>query len=132
LIDVDGSKAAARLKRRLDVVEKEIKSLEGFRLTRQLQRFRNQLIGERNFIKRQIQKTTLAAAATSPAVSVTRKITANKNRSEKMKRSWRYFRAIQENYYPDMSVKEIRSMFTKQRKGMETEIQEVVWRNPSP
>lgn len=49
-----------------------------------------------------------------------------------MKREWRYFEAIQENYLPDRSKKEIRSLFSKRRKGMEVDVDDVVWRNPSP
>ena len=57
---------------------------------------------------------------------------SNKQRSIKMKRSWDYFRAIQQNYFPEMSSKEIRSKFSKHKQGLETDIPEIAWRNPSP
>lgn len=61
-----------------------------------------------------------------------RRSNANKNRSQKMRRSWNYFKAIQKNYDTKKSLKEIRSDFTKMRKGLEYDIQDVIWRNPSP
>ena len=57
---------------------------------------------------------------------------ANKNRSSKNKRIWNYVKAIQANYYPNKSLKEIRSFLKKHRKGLETDISDVAWRNPSP
>lgn len=61
-----------------------------------------------------------------------RKQRANQNRRSKMSRAWRYFKAIREHYLPDKSTKEIRSQFSKFKKGLETDISEVIWRNPSP
>jgi hypothetical protein len=49
-----------------------------------------------------------------------------------MKRSWRYFEAVQQSYAPEKSTKEIRSLFTRRRKGMQVDISDVAWRNPSP
>ena len=58
--------------------------------------------------------------------------TTNKNRSSKNKRVWNYVKSIQRNYYPNKSLKEIRSLLKKHRQGLETDIPDVAWRNPSP
>lgn len=50
----------------------------------------------------------------------------------KMKRTWDYFRAIQRTYYPEKSLREIRSQFKKHKEGLETDVPDVAWRNPSP
>ncbi|MGY5149067.1 MAG: hypothetical protein ACW9W3_03305 [Candidatus Nitrosopumilus sp. bin_68KS] len=57
---------------------------------------------------------------------------ANKNRSQKMRRSWNYFRSIQKNFDTGKSLREIRSEFSKLRRGLESDISDVIWRNPSP
>jgi hypothetical protein len=117
-------------------IKKELETLATFRQTEQVRRFRRQLVGEYSHVKRQMTKMMTAAAATvkppSPAVRRAIQRKANRNRSEKMKREWRYFGAIQENYLPDKSTKEIRSLFTKRRKGMEVDVDDFVWRKPSP
>ena len=61
-----------------------------------------------------------------------RKSQANKNRSSKNKRVWNYVKSIQQNYFPDKSLKEIRSALKNHRRGLETDIPDVAWRNPSP
>ena len=58
--------------------------------------------------------------------------TANRNRSSKNKRNWNYVKSIKENYFPDKPLKEIRTSLKKHRKGLETDIPDVAWRNPSP
>lgn len=124
------SKKLQRLRQRLAEIETELKKLEGFRATKALLQFRRQLAGEQSYLKRQIhlQKPRRISAAERRRIASQ----ANRNRSEKMKRTWRYFRAMQENYYPDKNLKEIRSSFKKHREGLETEIPDVAWRNPSP
>jgi hypothetical protein len=118
------------LKKRLSELEKEIKALQQFRPTKALDEFKRRLVGEQSYIKRQIQ---IQKTRKETARERRRRLSqANRDRSEKMKRSWRYFKALQENYYPDKSMKEIRSSFKKHREGLETDISEVAWRNPSP
>jgi len=57
---------------------------------------------------------------------------ANRNRSVKNKRVWKYVKSIKENYFPDKSLKEIRTSLKNHRKGLETDIPDVAWKNPSP
>jgi|SRR5581483_10756619 len=107
------SKKLASLQQSLIDIERELKTLGKFRPTKQLEL----LQASEQRTQKEIQQ---------------RAAKANKNRSEKMKRSWRYFKAIQENYYPERSLREIRSLFSQRRKGLETDVPDVAWRNPSP
>lgn len=124
------SKRLFSLRKRLAELDSELKTLGHFRSTKSLQQFKRQLVGELSYVKRQI---ALQKPHTENARERRRRIAqANRNRSEKMKRTWRYFKALQENYYPDKSLREIRSSFKKHRDGLETEVPSVVWNNPSP
>ena len=118
------------LNKRLSELEKELHATGQFRTTKALQHFKRQLVGELSYVKRQIE---LQKPRTETVREKRLRIAqANRNRSEKMKRTWRYFRALQENYYPDKSLREIRSSFKKHRDGLATEVPSVVWNNPSP
>jgi len=57
---------------------------------------------------------------------------ANKNRSSKNRRTWNYVKAIRDHYFPEKPLKEIRTSLKNHRQGLETDIPDVAWRNPSP
>lgn len=120
-----------QLKNQLREIEDELKTISAFRPTPQFERFKRHLAGEASFIKRQIVKLNTSEEDLQKEQK-RRRIEANKNRKEKMKRTWRYIKSIQQNYAPEKSPKEIRSLLRKHRKGLETEIPDVAWRNPSP
>lgn len=128
---VNRKKKLESLQDRLQSIRRELEDLKAFRDTPQRRKFEGQLIGEQSFVKNEIRKIQSTNEARERARQV-RIILSNKNRSSKMKTSWRYFRAIQENYFPDRSLKEIRSLFSRRRRGLETDIPDVAWRNPSP
>lgn len=119
------------LKDRLRDIERELEALKIFRLTPQLKKFQRALIGEQSFVKSEISRLTLSTEEKQTARSELLKI-ANKNRSEKMKRTWRYLKAIKKNYPVDLSTKELRTALRKHRQGLETDVPDVAWRNPSP
>jgi hypothetical protein len=116
------------LRDQLAAIDKELKTLAKFRQTAQVKRFKRQLLGEYSNVKRQIARLQEPSRLRSPSSQRQ----ANEHRRQKMKRSWRYFAAIKENYAPEMSTKEIRSLFTKRRKGMQVDVSDVAWANPSP
>jgi hypothetical protein len=119
------------LTERLQEIEKELSSLESFRPTTQMQRFKRQLFGEYSYVKKQISNAQADAQAKSQ-LRDEKAALANQNRSEKMKRTWRYLRSIQQNYFPEKGLRELRSLLKKQKEGQETDVPDVVWRNPSP
>ena len=120
-----------KLTQELDKIKKEIESLKTFRQTKQTREFLRRLFAENSYILNQIKKLQLSSEAKKEEQKQRRQ-KANLNRSAKMSRSWRFFKAIQENYLPDKSTKEIRSQFSEFKKGLETDISEVMWKIPSP
>jgi|GEM_PF-1597961 len=117
--------------KQLDAVKKEIESASLFRPTKKTREFLRSLFAESSYITNQIKKLQLSSESKQEEKKQRRQ-KANLNRSTKMSRSWRFFKSIQENYLPDKSTKEIRSQFSKFKKGLETDISDVIWRNPSP
>lgn len=124
-------KKIERFQKALESIKKEIELTQTFRQTKQTREFLRHLFAENSYFTNQIKKLHLSSESKQKEKKQ-RKQRANLNRSTKMSRSWRFFKAIQENYLPDKSTKEIRSHFSKFKKGLETDISEVIWRNPSP
>jgi hypothetical protein len=120
-----------QLRNQLRKIENELAELNKFRPSFSLQQFKRQLYGERTFVKRQLFRLK-PTQGTKEKDKENRLSNAQRNRSEKMKRNWRYIKSIQQNYHPEKSLREIRSAFSKQKRGYETDISGLVWRNPSP
>lgn len=120
-----------RLNQNLQRVEQELLDLDKFRDTPQLRKFRRQLQGEASEIK---AKITILTQTQEQKTSEHQKQLerANHNRRSKMIRNWNYLRAIQANYFPSMSLKEIRKQHKIHRQGLESLVSDVAWRNPSP
>jgi len=120
-----------KLKKQLDAIKAEIEKLSVFRDTPFLREFRRQLEGEKSVILANISKFTRSKESIEKERLETL-FQANRNRSSKNKRNWNYVKSLQENYRPDLSAKDIRSLLKKHREGLETDIPDVAWRNPSP
>ncbi len=58
-------------------------------------------------------------------------ITRGKKISVALKKHFRYLRLIRDNF-PDLTFGQLRKEFSRRRKGLETEIPDAVWQNPSP
>ncbi|CUR52046.1 conserved protein of unknown function [Nitrosotalea devaniterrae] len=119
------------LEKRSKDIERELEALKGFRLTPQLRKFQRTLIGEQSFVKGEIARLKSTGGQKEQRHADRIKL-ANKNRSEKMKRTWRYLRAIRDNYPVDIPLRQLRTALRKHRQGLETDIPDVAWRNPSP
>ena len=120
-----------RLRKELTSIKTEIENLGSFRDTSILRKFKRQLEGEKSNILSEIKKSTLTKTEKEKQRQKKRSI-ANRNRSAKNKRAWNYVKSIQRNYFPNKSLKEIRSALKKHRLGLENDIPDVAWRNPSP
>jgi len=120
-----------RLRKELSSIKAEIENLVAFRVTSALKKFKRQLEGEKSHILSEIKTVTLTKKQKEKQLQQKRTI-ANKNRSVKNKRVWNYVKSIQQNYRPDLSLKQIRSSLKKHRQGLENDISDVAWRNPSP
>ncbi|MDE1726094.1 MAG: hypothetical protein KGH89_02365 [Thaumarchaeota archaeon] len=119
------------LRKHLEAIKKEIEKLSDFRDTTFTRRFRRQLEGEKSVILSNISKITRSKESINQE-RLQRVSKANRNRSSKNKRNWNYVKSIQQNYRPNLTTKEIRSLLKKHRQGLETDIPDVAWRNPSP
>jgi len=125
------SKSLDKLQKQLEAIQSELSDLEKFRDTMTLRRFKRLLHGELSTVKEQIKKLTETQKDKEERhLELIER--ANRNRSSKNKRVWNYVKSIKENYFPDKSLKEIRSSLKKHRRGLETDIPDVAWRNPSP
>ncbi len=124
-------KKLEKLHSKLEAIKKEIEQLKNFRQTKQTRLLLRHLFSENSYILNQIRKSQLSSESKKEERKQRRQ-RANQNRSHKMKRTWNYFRTIQQNYLPSVSIKHIRSQFSKFKKGLETDISDVIWRNPSP
>lgn len=119
------------LEEKISQIQKELKNLEKFRDTTFLKKFKRQLHGELSVNREKLQKIT-QTKETAEKQRIRRNTRANLNRSSKNKRSWNYVKAIKNNYYPDRSLRELRTALKNHKKGLETDISDVAWRNPSP
>ena len=124
-------KKLQKLRNQLDAIKQEIKSLETFRQTKQTRLLLRHLFGENSHILNEIRKLQLSSELKQKEQQQ-RKQKANQNRRVKMTRSWRFFKAVKENFFPDKSVKEIRSDYSKFMRGLEIDVSDIVWKNPSP
>jgi len=118
-----------KLRKQLESIQTEIGKLSEFRESQALKK--RQLKGELSVIKENIRKLTLTKQD-KQQLRKQKQTQANRNRSVKNKRVWNYVKSIQQNYFPDKSLKEIRSALKNHRQGLETDIPDVAWRNPSP
>ena len=119
------------LRKELESILGELNNLLNFRNTPQLEKFKRQLQGEASNIKQEIKKLTETQQEKQERHEDLVD-NANRTRSAKNKRTWNYIKSIQKNYFPDKSLAEIRSLLKKHRQGLETDIPDVAWRNPSP
>ena len=120
-----------KLTKQLDVIKNELENIIDFRDTSFLKKFQRQLEGEKSVIVAKIKKLTITKEE-KQKLQIEKVETANKNRRIKNIRNWKFWKSIQKNYRPDLSLKNIRSQWKKHRQGLETDIPDVAWRNPSP
>lgn len=112
-------------------ISSEIERFKEFRITPESKKFLRQLHGERMTLQGKIRKLEQTTKSKEEEKQK-RRTEANKKRSQKMRRLWNYFRSITKNYDTGMTERELRTEFSKFRRGLETDIQDVIWRNPSP
>ena len=59
-----------------------------------------------------------------------KQIFANEIRSTKLKRYWRYIKLIRDNF-PNLETNQIRAQLKKRQQGLESNIPDAIWQNPS-
>jgi hypothetical protein len=55
----------------------------------------------------------------------------NRTRSNKLRKYHHYLRLIRDNF-PEYSYSQIRSQFSRRKKGQDVSIPDPIWKNPSP
>ena len=84
-------------------------------------------------LRKRLEKEKRKLIPTKPQVKIskeTRQISANKIRSTKLKRYWRYIKLIRDNF-PNLETNQIRTQLKKRQQGLESEISDAIWQNPS-
>lgn len=124
------------LKRRIKEIQDELAALQKFRPTKQRNLFIRQLVGEQSYLKRQLSSILSSFSKRDRKETKRERLhrltRANKQRRVKNERRWRYFRAIKKNWHPEMSLRKISTQHRKHKEGLESEISDIEWRNPSP
>jgi hypothetical protein len=64
-------------------------------------------------------------------VKVKKKKEPNISRASKLRKYHHYLRLIRDNF-PDLKYNEIRSQFSRRKKGHDVSIPDAIWKNPSP
>jgi len=103
----------------LDKVNEILKQLKGIRIKEAVSLRKRLEIEKRKLIPK--QKSIPIA---TPSVS------ANKIRSTKLTRYWRYVKLIRDNF-PDLSTSQIRLQLKQRSQGLQTKIPDAIWQNPS-
>jgi len=88
-----------------------------------------EVVALRKRLRRELEKSvpTPKAVISTPAVVRSR----NQKISSGLKKHFRYLRLIRDNF-PDVNFVELRKQFSRRKKGLETQIPDAIWQNPSP
>lgn len=84
-------------------------------------------------LRKRLEKEKQKLILTKPRIIITKEakqISANKLRSVKLKRYWRYIKLIRDNF-PNLETNQIRNQLKKRQQGLESNISDAIWQNPS-
>jgi len=87
-----------------------------------------EVVALRKRLKKEIEKTIPKIKV---VVAPTPTVTRGEKISVALKKHFRYLRLIRDNF-PDLTFAQLRKEFSRRRKGLESEIPDAVWQNPSP
>lgn len=85
-------------------------------------------------LRKRLQKElTALEAETAPEIEVIEfpKVTRAQKISRTLKKRFRYLRLIR-NQFPEIPIRELNKQLTRRQKGLDTDIPDVAWQNPSP
>lgn len=106
----------------LKKLQEQLDALKIFPKSKLVQQLQKQILSKIN----SVQKSTK-----TPKILIDKQKLANESRSRKLKRYHKYIRLIRDNF-PDLTIAQIRSQFSKRKKGTDVSIPDAVWQNPSP
>jgi len=106
----------------LDKLKKHLENLKLLPNIKEVVALRKRL---RKELEKTIPKIKKEVVATIPTATRGEKISSG------LKKHFRYLRLIRDNF-PDLTFTQLRKEFSRRRKGLETDIPDAVWQNPSP
>ncbi len=106
----------------LDKLKEQLENLKQLPNIKEVVALRKRLAKELEKSIPKIKKEVLAPAPT---------VTRGEKISVALKKHFRYLRLIRDNF-PDLTFAQLRKEFSRRRKGLESEIPDAVWQNPSP
>ena len=108
----------------LDKVNEILKQLKGLRI--------KEAVSLRKRLQKEKQKLVPKQKPIKDEISIQqKKQIANQKRSIKQKRNFRFARQIR-NFFPEMSILDIRREIAKRKRGEPSSIPDAVFQNPSP
>ena len=121
------------LERRIGEIRKELAALKRFRRTKQRDLFIRRLAGEQRLVERRLSRLSPSGTSVKGETRKQRLTSksANEARAGKMKKYHNYLRQIRDSY-PNLTYRELRRQFSERKRGIKTDVPDVVWRNPSP
>jgi len=106
----------------LDKLREQLKNLKQLPNIKEVVALRKRLSKELEKATPKIKKEVIAPTPT---------VTKGEKISVALKKHFRYLRLIRDNF-PDLTFTQIRKEFSRRRKGLESDIPDAVWQNPSP
>jgi len=106
----------------LDKLREQLENLKALPNIKEVVALRKRLAKE---LKKATPKIKKEAVAPAPVVARNQKIYLG------LKKHFRYLRLIRDNF-PDLTFSQLRKEFSTRKKGLESEIPDAVWQNPSP
>ncbi len=106
----------------LDKLREQLENLKLLPNIKEVVALRKRLAKE---LEKSIPKIKKEVVAQIPTTTRGEKISSG------LKKHFRYLRLIRDNF-PDLTFGQLRKEFSRRRKGLETEIPDAVWQNPSP
>lgn len=107
---------------------KQLDALKIFSNTATVRKLRQELNAKLHALETKIERGKQAKLPL-PKTSVHQN--ANAARAAKMRKYHNYIRQIL-NSYPGLKYADIRRQFSERKRGVKTDISDVIWRNPSP
>ena len=106
----------------LDKLREQLENLKLLPNIKEVVALRKRLTKE---LEKSIPKIKKEVVASIPKATRGEKISVG------LKRHFRYLRLIRDNF-PDLTFGQLRKEFSRRRKGLESDIPDAVWQNPSP
>jgi hypothetical protein len=121
-------KIAMTLAEQRKKLRKQLKALKAFSNTAAVRRLRQELNRKLDALEAKAERGRQTKMPTSNAAA---QKAANAARAGKLRKYHNYLRQIRDSY-PNLTYRELRRQFSERKRGKQTKVPDVIWRNPSP